>query len=61
MISALLVTARRTYKSTHNWDFEKENKVAPYPCVNCLWVRRVVCWYILRQKQPNNGPYYIQA
>jgi len=29
MISALLVTARRTYKSTHNWDFEKENKLAP--------------------------------
>jgi len=47
MISAMPVTARRAYKSTHNWDFEKENKLAPYPCVTCLWARRVLRCSIL--------------
>jgi len=61
MTSAMPVTARRTYKSTHNWEFEKENKLPPYPYATCLWGRRILCWSILRQKQPNNGSYYVQA
>jgi len=61
MISAMSVTARRTYKPTHKWDFEKQNKLAPYPCVTSLWARRVLCCSILRQKQPNNDSYYVQT
>ena len=61
MIFAMPVTSRRTYKSTHNWEFEKQNKLAPYPCVTSLRARRVLCCSILRQKQPNNGSFYVQA
>jgi hypothetical protein len=61
MISAMPVTEWRNYKSTHDWDFEKENKLAPYPCVTCLWARRVLSWSILRQTQPDNGSYYVQT